>query len=349
MLHGFLQARLWQDRNTETTRGTKKYTKGTKSLYSLWPLLYPVVNFVVKCIYFYVMKILVTGANGFLGYYLIKNLLSKHYVVIATGIGPCRLPFTNTNFTYTEMDFTDPFRVHDVFEQYKPTIVVHAGAMTKPDDCENDQWKAYVTNVEATLTLLMNAEEQKAHFIFISTDFVFSGNDEGFYKEDDAHAPVNFYGKTKSEAEEGVREYQGLWSIVRTVLVYGNPATGKGNLLTVVKDHLSNGKMYSVFNDQVRTPTYVEDLAEGIAAIIEGKHPGIFHLSGEDVLTPYDMAMQTAAYLHLDTSLLKEVTAAELVQVAKRPAKTGLNIEKAKRILNYKPRSFAEGLKKTFE
>src|SRR5690348_16590677 len=106
------------------------------------------------------MKILITGANGFLGYYLTGKLLLKNYDVIATGKGECRLPFTHyKNFTYVEMDFTDPFKVHDVFTKYQPGIVVHGGAISKVDDCQQNQWQAYTINTEGTLTLLFNAEE----------------------------------------------------------------------------------------------------------------------------------------------------------------------------------------------
>ena len=294
------------------------------------------------------MKILITGANGFLGHYLVQQLLKKKYEVIATGKGDCRLPFKDVEgFQYQTMDFTDPFEVHDVFEKYKPEAVIHAGAMSKPDDCELQQWQAYVTNVEGTVTMLINAEEQKSFFVFVSTDFIFDG-ERGMYKEDDEAAPVNFYGKTKMEAEDAVKEYEYDWAIVRTVLVYGKPLARRSNILSIVKEKLEKGEEYSVVDDQVRTPTYVEDLAAGIIAIIEKKAKGIYHLSGSDVLTPYEMACKAADYLGLNKSLIKKVTAADFTQPAKRPLKTGFVIDKAKNELNYMPVSFEEGLKRTF-
>jgi dTDP-4-dehydrorhamnose reductase len=294
------------------------------------------------------MKILITGANGFLGHYLIKPLLEKGHQVIATGKGECRLPFKNNKgFQYATMDFTDPFVVHDIFEKYKPETVIHAGAMSKPDDCELQQWLAYVTNVEGTVTMLLNAEEQKSFFVFVSTDFIFDG-ERGMYKEEDEAAPVNFYGKTKLEAEDAVKEYEHGWAIARTVLVYGKPLSGKSNILIIVKEKLEKGEEYSVVDDQLRTPTYVEDLAAGIIAIAEKKAKGIWHLSGSEVLTPYEMACQTADYLNLNNALIKKVTAASFSQPAKRPAKTGFIIDKAKMKLGYKPVSFEEGLIKTF-
>lgn len=295
------------------------------------------------------MKILITGANGFLGYYLTRQLLEKKHAVIATGKGECRLPFSqHDHFTYRSMDFTDPFNVHDIFQEYAPEVVVHAGAMSKPDDCEQHQWQAYITNVEATVTLLLNAEEFKSFFVFISTDFIFDGV-KGMYKEDDKPGPVNFYGKTKLEAEEAVKEYEHDWAIVRTVLVYGKPHLSKANILTIVKEKLEKGETYNVVEDQVRTPTYVGDLAAGIIAVIENKATGIYHLSGEDVLTPFQMAIKAADYLGLNKTLIHKATAADFTQPAKRPLKTGFVIDKAKKELGYNPISFDEGLKRTFE
>ena len=295
------------------------------------------------------MKVLITGANGFLGFYLVEQLLRKDFSVIATGRGPCRLPFFHhANFQYEEMDFSDPFSIHDVFEKVKPAVVVHAGAMSKPDECESNQMLAYLVNVEGTVQLLINAADIKSFFVFISTDFVFDG-ERGMYNEEDTPAHVSYYGRTKLEAEEAVKEYGHDWAIVRTVLVYGKNHSGHSNILKVVKEKLEKREEYSVVNDQVRTPTYVEDLATGIVLVIEKKANGIFHLSGKDILTPYQMAIKTADYLGKDRSLIKKVTAADFTQPAKRPPRTGFIIDKARIQLGYEPISFEEGLKRTFD
>ncbi len=294
------------------------------------------------------MKILVTGANGFLGFYLIRHLLELKYTVIATGKGECRILFsTYENFVYIPMDFTDPFAVHDVFEKFRPEIVIHAGAMSKPDECEQNQWTAYIVNVEGTVTLLTNAAEQKSFFLFVSTDFIFNGM-KGMYAEEDEPAPLNYYGKTKLDAEEAVREYEHDWAIIRTVLVYGKPVMSRSNLLTVVKEKLEKGEMYSVFDDQKRTPTYVEDLASGIEKVIEKRAKGIYNICGKDFMSPYEMAFKTATFLGLEKDLLKKINASDLLQPAKRPAITGLDITKATKELGYQPVSFEEGLRKTF-
>jgi dTDP-4-dehydrorhamnose reductase len=145
-----------------------------------------------------------------------------------------------------------------------------------------------------------------------------------------------------------VKEYEHPWAIVRTVLLYGKPATGRTNILTIVKEKLEKGEEYKVVDDQVRTPTYIEDLAAGIIVIIEKKAAGIYHLSGTDVLTPYQMACKAARYLGLDESLIKRVTAVDFSQPAMRPLKTGFVIDKARAKLGFEPISFEEGLRRTF-
>jgi dTDP-4-dehydrorhamnose reductase len=176
---------------------------------------------------------------------------------------------------------------------------------------------------------------------------VFSG-EKGFYQEEDERLPVNYYGETKVLAEDEVRQYPFRWSIVRTVLVYGKTFSGRENIVTNTAIALQQGKALKIFDDQVRTPTYVEDLATGLVAIVQKGATGIYHISGEDVKTPYEVAVETARLLNLDSSLITPVKAHEFDQPARRPAKTGFDISRAKRELGYQPLSFKEGLKRTF-
>lgn len=291
------------------------------------------------------MSILITGANGFLGTYLVAALLEKNIPVIATGKGPNRLPVTvHPQFQYIEMDFTDAAAVAKVLATYTPQVIVHTGAMSKPDECELNKEAAWLVNVTGTENLLNHAGG--AHFIFLSTDFIFDGI-RGMYSEEDAPNPINYYGHTKLQAEAAVKAYAGPWAIVRTVLAYGKPLSNRGNFLSLIQGKLERGEAYKVVSDQLRTPTYIGDLAAGIVTIIENRKTGTWHLSGEDVLTPYDMACQLADYLSLDKSVLTPVTADTFIEPAKRPLRTGFTIAKAKRELGYQPVSFREGVRRS--
>jgi dTDP-4-dehydrorhamnose reductase len=291
--------------------------------------------------------ILITGANGFLGRYLCE-LLRTDYKIIATGKGDSRLSYKHSNLYYEKLDFTNEGDVKEILQKHHPNFIIHAGAMSKPDECELNKEQAWLTNVVSTQYLLRQASLLKCFFVFISTDFIFDG-EKGMYKEGDEPGPVNYYGETKLVAEKEVKEYSFEWSIVRTVLVYGHPRSGRDNILTVVTKGLQKGETLRIFDDQLRTPTYVEDLANAIKTIIEKKVTGVFHVSGEDKLSPYEMAIAVANYLGLDASLIEKTNGESFQQPAKRPAKTGFNISRAKDELNFIPTSFLEGLRKTFE
>ncbi|HVE60623.1 MAG TPA: SDR family oxidoreductase [Chitinophagaceae bacterium] len=293
------------------------------------------------------ITILITGANGFLGSYLCE-LLTANYKIIATGKGNCRLHYNHANLYYEKLDFTVEGNVKEVLRKHSPEIIIHAGAMSKPDECESNKEQAYLSNVQSTLFLLKQASLLKSFFIFLSTDFIFDGV-RGMYKEEDIPGPVNYYGETKLLAENEVKKYLYQWCIVRTVLVYGHPKSGRDNILTVVAKGLEKGETLRIFDDQLRTPTYVEDLANAIKTIIKRKTTGVFHVSGADKLSPYEMAIAVANYLGLDETLVKKVTAETFQQPALRPAKTGFDISKAKDELNFIPTSFSEGLKKTLK
>jgi dTDP-4-dehydrorhamnose reductase len=294
------------------------------------------------------MKVLITGANGLLGQHLVKLLIdSTNYTITATGKGVSRLPFNSSNrFNYVSLDITNGVEVVALIAGDCPDIIIHTAAITQADECEQNPIHCWDTNVTATRFLLGAAEIAGAAFIYISTDFIFDGI-AGPYVESDLPGPVNYYGSSKLGAEKSVMEAKLPWCIIRTVLVYGNILVGnRSNMVSWVQNNLSQGKPIQVVSDQWRTPTYVEDLAKGILLAIENKAKGIYHISGEALLTPYDMAMATAEYLALDKNLIEKVNASIFVQAAKRPAKTGFIIDKAKNELGFRPLSFKEGLKK---
>jgi dTDP-4-dehydrorhamnose reductase len=296
------------------------------------------------------MKILITGANGLLGQHLIQELLHQQFTVVATSKGPSRLPFEPSDqFSYRTLDITDELNLESVMEEERPDVVVHAAAMTQVDECEKNPDLCEKVNVYGTTQLLVDAEAHSKYIIYLSTDFVFDGLN-GLYREDDDLRPINFYGFTKMQAEAIMHTSEIPWAIVRTCLVYGNPLQGtRSNIVNWVRESLQEGEPIKVVSDQLRTPTYVGDLAKGIVEMIKRKATGIYHLSGKEQLSPYQMALKTADHFSLDKSLITEVTADTFTQPAKRPPSTGFNISKAEKELSYKPMSFEEGLKQMGE
>jgi len=296
------------------------------------------------------MKVLLTGANGLLGRHLVKKLAEKGYEVIATAKGESKInSIGNGKVKFLSLDITDGAAVNKLMNEVKPDVLLHTAAMTQVDVCELNKIDCWNTNVTATRFLIDSAKETKSRIIFISTDFVFDGL-HGPYKEEDEPNPVNYYGSTKLAAEKAVIQSGLDWAIVRTVLVVGNTEDGqRQNILTWVKEKLEKGETIKVVDDQVRTPTYVEDLADGIILILEKKSKGIFHIAGKDTLTPYQIARQTAEFLKLNSKLIEKSDASNFTQAALRPPTTGFKIDKAKKELSYQPHSFNEILKEVFE
>ncbi|MBC7904566.1 MAG: NAD(P)-dependent oxidoreductase [Gemmatimonadaceae bacterium] len=295
------------------------------------------------------MKVLITGINGLVGQHLSELLLENEYAVAGVGRGPQRyFPKNIQNFSYYDADITNQQTMADVFSTELPGVVVHAAAITQIDQCEVERAVCEDINVKGTANLLMIAEEISAHFIFLSTDFVFDG-EMGDYSEEDHQNPLSWYGFTKVQAESLVEISELDWCIVRTCLVYGSTLDGtRSNIVTWVKKSLEEMKPIKVVTDQHRTPTYVKDLAMGIFLIISKRAVGVYHISGAEKLTPWQMAIRTADLFRLDRSLITPVDASVFSQPARRPPKTGFNISKAMEELSYQPRGFEEGLQDMF-
>jgi dTDP-4-dehydrorhamnose reductase len=289
------------------------------------------------------MKILITGANGLLGQKLVSLLEQENDIeLLATSRGPSRLQ--EKGLKYKSLDIENKAEVEAVVGSYKPDTIIHTAAMTNVDTCEQQKDACWKANVHAVENLAAAAEANGAFLVHLSTDFIFSGED-GPYSEEDAAQPVNYYGESKLASEEVVRNCKAPWAIIRTVLVYGiTPGMSRSNIILWVKEGLQNGKTLQIVDDQLRSPTLAEDLAAGCLLVARNKATGIWHISGDEMLTPYDMAIKTADFFNLDKSLINKTDSSRFTQPAKRPPKTGFVIHKAKEQLGYKPHSFEEGI-----
>jgi dTDP-4-dehydrorhamnose reductase len=290
-------------------------------------------------------KILITGSNGLLGQKLVALLLNNPEVeLLATSRGENKLAAIYPALPFALLDVTNPTDVEQVITMHQPTHIIHTAAMTNVDECEINHEACWQLNVEAVKYLTSIAEKLDIHLIHLSTDFIFDGA-AGPYNEEAAANPISYYGESKLAAEKIVRASAGKWAIVRTVLVYGIVHDyGRSNIVLWVKNSLEKKQSIKVVSDQFRTPTLAEDLAQGCWLIARHDAQGIFNISGKELLTPYDMALQVADYFNLDTDCITRADASSFTQTAKRPARTGFIIQKAETELGYRPHSFAEGI-----
>ncbi|HEY0978637.1 MAG TPA: SDR family oxidoreductase [Flavobacteriales bacterium] len=290
-------------------------------------------------------RILITGSNGLLGQKLVALLRHDPAVeLLATSRGADRTP-DPLEERYVALDITDGPAVDAVFDRYRPQVVIHTAAMTNVDACEVDPSACELQNVTATRHLVQAAKRVDAHFIFLSTDFIFDGRN-GPYRETDATAPLSVYGHSKLEGERLVQE-SGLakWAIARTIIVFGiAQGLSRSNVVLWAKGALEKGQPINVVDDQWRMPTLAEDLAAGCIAIADRGATGIYNLSGPDGMSILELVQRVARFFDLDPSVIRRTSSADLKQPARRPPRTGFILDKARKDLGYAPRSFEEGL-----
>lgn len=290
------------------------------------------------------MRILVTGSNGLLGQKIIRQLLKKQVSFLATSLGENRNDGCPPEF-YHSMDITNPDDIHHVMSNYKPTHVIHTAAMTNVDACELDPASCRKINVDAVQFLASECQKTNVHFQLLSTDFVFDG-EKGNYSEEDKPNPLSVYAKSKVDGEELVMAMSNLrYSIVRTIIVYGNGQNlSRSNIVLWAKDALQKGQELTIIDDQFRAPTWADDLAWACIQICRQNENGIFHIAGPETMSIFNLVERIAKHYHLPMSQVKRTDSSTLNQPAVRPPKTGFNLNKAEKVLGYRPKYLEETL-----
>lgn len=289
------------------------------------------------------MKILYTGANGLLGQKISAATPQySNHAFLATARGKNRTKNLGTA-SYVSMDITDRQGIENVLSEFRPDVIIHGAAMTHVDECEQHKELAYNLNVVGTQNIVDAAKELGAHVVHISTDFIFDGQD-GPYNEEGIPNPVSYYGETKLQAEHIVQTVDS-WSILRTVLVIGIAEDlSRSNIVLWAKGALEKAQPIRVVDDQFRTPTLAEDLAQGALLAATQRAQGIFNISGPDFMSIYELVESVAEHFGLSMATVTRVDSSTLNQPAVRPPRTGFNISKAVENLGYRPHSFKEAL-----
>lgn len=291
-------------------------------------------------------RILITGANGLLGQALVRRVSqNREFDVLATARDDAPR-FDGGSCGYSPLDVTQPDAVENVFEDFAPDVVINCAAMSDVAACDENRNEAWATNARAVKRLAKHCNETRARLVQVSSDFVFNGK-RGPYDEDARPDPVNYYGRAKLAGENAVREAgRSNWAIVRTVLLYG---TGQGlsrsNVVLWMIDELSQGNQLHIVDDQYRTPTHVDDLATGIERLVDREKTGIYHISGRDLVSIYELACTVAEVFDLDASLIEPVSSDFFEDDVDRPPRTGFIVDRAAEELDYDPRSLEDGLR----
>ncbi|WP_405267451.1 dTDP-4-dehydrorhamnose reductase [Methanobrevibacter sp.] len=276
------------------------------------------------------MKILITGSNGMLGHDLQEVLKDRHELILTTS---------------ETLDITDKNQAMNVICENKPDIVINSAAYTDVDGCEENQDIAYCVNGDGVRNLALACKEVGCPLLHISTDYIFNGENDKPWVEDDEIGPINVYGRSKLKGEQAILEILDKYFIVRTAWLYG--INGK-NFPKTMLELSQNHSEITVVYDEVGSPTYTPDLAFAISQLIETDYYGIYHITNSGSCSWCEFAKYIFEVADIDVEVIP-VTASEFARPAPRPSYSIL--ENKNWIKNgFKPlRSYKEAIKEYIE
>jgi dTDP-4-dehydrorhamnose reductase len=283
---------------------------------------------------------LVTGAQGFLGANL-GHFLSDR----AHRIGLARTTGTSGQFDeLLDLDLSRLDGIEAAVLQARPSVVVHAAALSSHEACEADPDLAQLINVEVTDRLARAAQEVGARLILISTDAVFDGK-QGNYRESDEPNPFSVYGETKLQGEQ--RACAATEALVVRTNFFGWSPSGSRSILEFFVNELSAGTQVRGFTDFTVTSMYAQHLAQAIWDLAHTSATGILHVSSSDALSKYEFGMQVANRFDLSHSLITPI-ASDPTVVPPRSRDLSLNTDLVASFLGSPTPSQSEGINQAF-
>lgn len=265
-------------------------------------------------------KWLITGAGGQLGSVLMRQLAQRgdEAVGLVSLSGP--MP---EGARCVRVDLSDAGAVREIVQRERPTVIVHAAAVTSIQTAYEQPELTRRVNVEATRVLVESAANLGARIAFTSTDLVFDGT-AAPYREADRPTPLSVYGTSKVEAEGIVLAYsRGV--VVRPALMYGVPAVGRATTFLSQVEALRTGRALTLFEDEFRTPIWLEDAAESTRMAAVSDYHGNLHLGGPVRMSRLEMGRIMAAALQIDAPNIIVSRQADMATPEPRPADVSLD------------------------
>ena len=266
------------------------------------------------------MKILITGINGQVGHALMREL-TEHELI---------------GLTRQDCDLANLDQIKNVIDQHQPDLIINPAAYTKVDQAEDEPELAFLINRDAPKVMAEKAREYNIPFIHFSTDYVFDGEKNGAYEEDNPTHPLGIYGQSKYAGEEAIQEVGGLNYIFRTSWVY---STIGHNFFLTMKRLCTERDELKVVDDQVGVPTSNQFIAKQIKHIIpqlNENDTGIYHLVPGGSCSWYEFAQKIIrqANPQFDLESLYPIQTHEFPSKTKRPKNSVLNNAKIKHTFN---------------
>jgi dTDP-4-dehydrorhamnose reductase len=266
------------------------------------------------------MRVLLTGASGQLGAYLIDRLsASGHDLVAWSGSGPG----LRGGVPLVPVDLTDPLPTLRALEAADPDVVLHAAALSAADAVRRDLERGWAINVFATRLLSEWCSRRDRRLVFTSTDLVFDGS-KPWWREDDPAWPLLAYGRTKREAEPFVLAVpRGL--VARVSLLYGPSLCGREGFFDRAMSALRLGRLQAFFVDEFRTPLNYATAAEILARLATTEVTGVLHVAGAERVSRFDLMRRAAVAMGLDADLVWGNRRSDVVMEEPRPADVSLD------------------------
>ncbi len=269
------------------------------------------------------MRVLLTGASGQLGGYLLRERLRQGGEVVAWSGGRCGELFGHP---LRPVDLADVDATALAFREAQPDVIVHAAARAGVADCHREPERAEQVNTRGSAVLAELADRAKVRLVHVSTDMVFDG-ERGNYREDDAVAPLSIYGRTKAEAERAVLAYPRNL-VVRLSLLFGPSLVGRPAFFDQQITALREGRPITLFHDEWRTPLSLLTAARSLLTLAASDVGGRLHLGGPERLSRVEMGRRLAAFLHCDPAVI--VSASRLNSAADEPRPRDLALDSSR-------------------
>lgn len=257
------------------------------------------------------MKVLVTGVKGQLGYDVARELQKRGHEAVGVDID--------------EMDITDAAVVERVMTEVQPDAVIHCSAYTAVDRAEEDIEICRRVNVDGTKNIAKICKKLNCKMLYLSTDYIFSGDGERPWEPDDEASPLNAYGQSKYDGELVLKKYVEKYFIVRISWVFG--INGNNFIKTMLRLGRENGAV-KVVDDQIGSPTYTYDLARLLVDMIESDRYGAYHATNEGICSWYEFAKEIFRAAGMDNVSVTPVKSGEFPVKAKRPKNSRMSKEK---------------------
>jgi len=275
------------------------------------------------------MKIAVTGANGLLGRACARRL--PHAIPGAEFV-----PFTHGDF-----DITDRSATISTIAEAKPDVLINCAAYAGVDKAETEPEEAYAVNAVGAGNVALACAKAGVRFVHVSSDYVFDGEKGEPYKEDDPIKPINAYAISKAEGEKEVLRNAPDALVARSAWLFGHE---RPNFVTTIIEKGRELGELNVVDDQFGSPTYTDDLADGIFALVSLNATGIVHVVNSGYCNWYELAAEAVRLAGLDSVKVSPVSSGHYKTAARRPKDTRLDSSLYARMTGATMRSWKDAL-----